>query len=125
MNKSLQQRFAPRDICFGCGQANPQGLRLQSYPEGELLVARWMPQDHHQAFVGILNGGIIGTLLDCHCNWAAAWHLKVQNDAAQPPCTLTAEYSIKLIHPTPTDSLLELRSWVVKSRGRMRWPTGN
>ena len=36
------------------------------------LVATWRPGPHHEAFPGVLNGGIIGTLLDCHCNWAAA-----------------------------------------------------
>jgi hypothetical protein len=30
---------------------------------------------NHEAFPGVLNGGIIGTLLDCHCNWTAAYHL--------------------------------------------------
>jgi hypothetical protein len=29
----------------------------------------------YEAFEGVLNGGIIGTLLDCHCNWTAAYHL--------------------------------------------------
>ena len=31
-----------------------------------------MPEEHHQAFPGMINGGIIGTLLDCHGNWTAA-----------------------------------------------------
>ena len=30
------------------------------------------PEEHHQAFPGMINGGIIGTLLDCHGNWTAA-----------------------------------------------------
>ena len=30
---SLQERFAPRDRCFGCGRANGSGLRIESYPE--------------------------------------------------------------------------------------------
>jgi acyl-coenzyme A thioesterase PaaI-like protein len=72
--KSLQETYAPRSICYGCGPANPQGLHIRSFPEGDVLVAEWTPQPHHQAFPGALNGGIIGTLLDCHCNWAAAYH---------------------------------------------------
>ena len=39
------------------------------------LVADWQPLPHHAAFDGVLNGGIIGTLLDCHANWTAAMHL--------------------------------------------------
>ena len=34
---SLQERYAPKGICFGCGCANPRGLRIRSYeaPDGE------------------------------------------------------------------------------------------
>jgi len=27
--ESLQERFAPENTCFGCGPANPQGLRIR------------------------------------------------------------------------------------------------
>ena len=68
---SVQERFAPRNACFGCGPSNPKGLRIRSFKEGDHLVARWRPEEHHQAFPGVLNGGIVGALLDCHSNWAA------------------------------------------------------
>jgi acyl-coenzyme A thioesterase PaaI-like protein len=64
----------------------------------------------------MLNGGITGTLLDCHCNWTAAWHLMNQTGADHPPCTVTADYAIKLLRPTPIDGPLELRARVVESR---------
>lgn len=56
----------------------------------------------------MLNGGIIGTLLDCHSNWTAAWHLGRQGLMEKPPCCVTAEYSIKLLRPTPLDAPVEL-----------------
>ena len=34
-----------------------------------------------------------------------------------PPCTVTADYSIKLLRPTPTDGLIHLKAWVVESSG--------
>ena len=40
--KSLQERYAPHSICFGCGPANEKGLRIRSLPEGEVVVAEWM-----------------------------------------------------------------------------------
>jgi hypothetical protein len=62
----------------------------------------------------MINGGIIGTLLDCHCNWTAAWVLKHQNptlaNTDEMPCTVTAEYTIKLKRPTPAGVPLELRA---------------
>ncbi len=39
------------------------------------MVCDFTPEPHHQAFPGMLNGGIIGALLDCHSNWTAAYHL--------------------------------------------------
>ena len=104
MSMSLQQTYAPANICFGCGPANPQGLHIQSFVEGEEVVAEWQPQPQYQAFPGALNGGIIGALLDCHSNWAATWHLMRRQGLDHPPCTVTAEYSVKMLRPTPTQA---------------------
>ena len=74
-SKSLQERYAPNNACWGCGPANPEGLRIRSFPRENEVMAEWKPEKRYEAFPGVLNGGIIGTLLDCHCNWTAAWHL--------------------------------------------------
>lgn len=100
--QSLQERYAPTNACWGCGPANPAGLRIRSFAIGDELVAEWKPEPRYEAFPGVLNGGIIGTLLDCHCNWAAAWHLMRRSAENHPPCTVTANYSIELLRPTPT-----------------------
>src|SRR5262245_22190740 len=111
---SLQEQYAPQNACFGCGPANPKGLQIRSRPEGNEVVAEWRPQPHHEAFPGVLSGGIIGTLLDCHCNWTAAYHLMQRAGASSPPCTVTAEYAIKLMRPTPSNELLKLRAHVTE-----------
>jgi acyl-coenzyme A thioesterase PaaI-like protein len=112
---SLQQTYAPHNACFGCGPSNPLGLGVASRVHGDKVVADWTPQPHHEAFPGVLSGGIIGTLLDCHCNWTAAHHLMQQAGAASPPCTVTAQYTITLLRPTPTDGALHLEAKVVES----------
>ena len=94
--------YAPNNSCWGCGPANPEGLRIRSFARGDEVVAEWKPQPKYEAFPGVLNGGIIGTLLDCHCNWTAAWYLMNKAGADHPPCTVTADYAIKLLRPTPT-----------------------
>lgn len=86
-------------------------------PEGDGLVADWTPEPHHEAFPGVLNGGIIGALLDCHSNWAAAYHLMKAQGQTSPPCTVTADYAIKLLRPTPTAGPVRLRAKVVESSG--------
>jgi len=114
--KSLQEKYAPNNACWGCGPANTEGLRIRSFPKNGEVVAEWKPQKKYEAFPGVLNGGVIGTLLDCHCNWTAAYHLMKQAGLDHPPCTVTADYAIKLIRPTPTDQPIELRARVIESK---------
>jgi len=118
---SLQDRYAAAGICFGCGPANEKGLRIKSRPEGEEVVAAWTPSPHHKAYSGALNGGIIGTLLDCHSNWTAAYHLMRRSGADHPPCTVTAEYSVRLVRPTPTAGEVTLRARPVDLRDDRAW----
>lgn len=115
MQKSLQDTYAPNNACFGCGPANAHGLRIKSFAQGDEVVCTWQPTKMHEAFPGVLNGGIAGALLDCHLNWTAAWHLMQQQNAATPPCTVTAEYTVKLRRPCPTDVPLTMRARVVES----------
>jgi acyl-coenzyme A thioesterase PaaI-like protein len=112
--ESLQDQYAAKSICFGCGPANEKGLQIKSVVEGDEVVAHWTPADHHEAFPGMLNGGIVGALLDCHANWAASWALMQARGADEPPCTVTAEFTVKLRRPTPSKSPLELRARVVR-----------
>jgi acyl-coenzyme A thioesterase PaaI-like protein len=117
--KSLQETFAPNGICFGCGAANEKGLRIRSFATSDAeTVAEWRAEKHHEAFPGMLSGGICGTLLDCHSNWTAAYHLMKKNEKNAPDCTVTAEYSVKLLRPTPTDQTITLRARIVESSER-------
>lgn len=115
---SLQEHYAPGNACFGCGPANPSGLRLRSVVQDDTVTAEWMPQAQYEAFPGVLCGGIIGTLLDCHSNWTAAWHLMQTARATRPPCTVTAEFHVKLLRPTPTDGPVTLTARVAEIQDR-------
>ena len=55
--------------CFGCGSDNPGGLRIKSYWQDDgTTICRFRPEPHHAAASAtILNGGIVATLVDCHC----------------------------------------------------------
>jgi acyl-coenzyme A thioesterase PaaI-like protein len=113
---SLQDRYAPGDRCFGCGPANEKGLRIKSHVgDGGEIVCDWTPSPHHLAFEGILNGGICGTILDCHSNWAAAYHFLKRSGADVVPATVTADFHVKLKRPTPMGVPLRLTARVVES----------
>ena len=112
---SVQETHAPTSICFGCGPANKEGLRIRSFRRDDVehgLRMTFVSEEQHQAFPGMVNGGIIGTLLDCHGNWTAAIAIMESNKMEEPPCAVTANYSIQLRRPTPSQEELTIISEV-------------
>ncbi len=121
-NLSLQDRFAPNSICFGCGPANEKGLKIKSYPDltpglpPGSTRAEFKPSPYQEAFPGMINGGIIGALLDCHSNWTATTALMNAQGLEQPPCTVTADFHVKLRAPTPSNQTIILRAHPVEMK---------
>ncbi len=111
---SVQEEFAPNSICFGCGPANTKGLKIRSFRRENGLYMEFNPEEHHQAFPGMVNGGILGSLLDCHGNWTAAVAIMDNEGSTAPPCTVTASYRVSLRRPTPNDKVLKITSEVVE-----------
>jgi acyl-coenzyme A thioesterase PaaI-like protein len=115
--ESLQERYAPNSICFGCGPKNLEGLRIKSRPDGDALVADWTPKPYHAAFSGFASGGIISVLLDCHGNWTAAYALMKARSLEAPPGTVTAELNVRFLSPTPIKAEWHLKAWPSKVEG--------
>ncbi len=114
MNKiSVQEQYAPNSICFGCGPSNDRGLQIKSYRIENGLEMEFVCEEKHQAFPGVINGGIIGSLIDCHGNWTAAVAIMDKNGWEKPQCTVTAQYEVKLRRPTPFGKKLKLTSRVL------------
>ncbi len=109
-----QDRFAPHSICYGCGPANPDGLQIKSHwegtPDNGAFVMTFDPIAAHQAFPGVLNGGILGALLDCHSNWCAATAIMHHHKWDRPDCTVTADFHVKLKRPTPYPGRLTVKA---------------
>jgi acyl-coenzyme A thioesterase PaaI-like protein len=118
--ESLQDKYSPNAVCFGCGPSNPRGLHIKSRPDGDYLVADWDPRPYHTAFEGYTSGGIIGILFDCHGNMTAAYALMRARGLAAPPGTVTASLSIKYLKPTPIGVTVHLRAHATKvEKGRV------
>jgi acyl-coenzyme A thioesterase PaaI-like protein len=123
---SLQDTYAPNSICFGCGPKNEKGLKIKSFvaqtetaetvqeTSAVEVTAEFFPEPHHEAFPGMVNGGIIGSLLDCHSNWTAAYALMQQASGDEPPCTVTADFHVKLRAPTPSQQKIKLKAKAVE-----------
>ena len=108
---SIQDGFFADGICYGCGPSNPRGLGLKSYEVDGVAVAQWRPEPHHAAAPGVLCGGVIGTLLDCHSGAALAQALKHAEGRwpwAESAGWATAAYRVEMLRPTPVDGVVRL-----------------
>ena len=66
--KAIQdQCLEPAMYYWGCGGKNEHGLCIKSYWDEDETVCTFRPDAHHIAYPGSLNGGIIATIIDCHC----------------------------------------------------------
>ncbi|MHA1944039.1 MAG: PaaI family thioesterase [Candidatus Thorarchaeota archaeon] len=103
-------------FCWGCGKNNKHGLQLKSYWQDDETVATFIPKKHHLAFPGILNGGIIATIIDCHATGTANAFAHKNSDA-EHLMHVTASLSVKFLKPTPLDEPVTLRARVKNSDG--------
>jgi acyl-coenzyme A thioesterase PaaI-like protein len=103
--QAIQDQLFPDTTCFGCGPANLKGLGLKSYPGPDgLVVASFQAWPEHDNGLGYLNGGIIGTLLDCHS--AAAIMLEADRRGWLPGgpgqmAYVTAGMDVRYLRPSP------------------------
>ena len=117
MELSLQDTYGPGTICFGCGPANEEGLRIKSFVEDGVVVADFDPSPEHQAFPGVVHGGIIGALFDCHMNWTAAQAIMTDGNLDRFPVTVTADFHVRLRRPTPYPATLHLEAKATAVQG--------
>ena len=90
---------------------------MKSYARRGELVATFVPKKHHEAYAGMLSGGIVASLLDCHSNWAAAHRLMKKRRLDAPPRTVTAELHVEYRRPTPIAGPIELRTKATRCVG--------
>ncbi len=108
--------------CYGCGAANPHGLRIRSFWDGSEAVAVFVPQDYHLAFPGYVYGGLLASLIDCHCvgTAAAAAYREENRDLSTLPAHryVTASLQVDYLKPTPLGPPLEIRARIEQIKGR-------
>lgn len=116
------QNHMPENVCFGCGVNNPDGLHVKSYWEGEESVCQWSSQEKYHGWENLLNGGILATIIDCHCmGTAMANAYKVENrslDSDPIYRYATGTLNVKYLKPTPIDQLIELRTVITEVKGK-------
>jgi len=108
--------------CYGCGRLNEHGLQIKSYWDGEEAVCIFTPKPYHTSIPGYVYGGLIASLIDCHCTGtaaAAAYRAEGREMDTDPPLRyLTASLHVDYLKPTPISSPLEVRASVKEIKGR-------
>lgn len=119
---AIQDRMNSFGTCFGCGTHNEHGFKIKSHWNGSEAVATWQPQPHHTGGPGMLYGGIIASLIDCHCGAAAiaaAYQAEGREIGSHPLIHyVTAYLNVTYLRPTPVAGPVELRARVTALEGR-------
>jgi acyl-coenzyme A thioesterase PaaI-like protein len=108
--------------CYGCGRLNEHGLQIKSYWDGDETICTFTPRPYHTAIPGYVYGGLIASLIDCHCTGtaaAAAYRAAGRDMDTEPPFRfVTAALHVNYLRPTPLGVPLEIRARVTELKGR-------
>jgi len=124
-NKQYFQDYMPGDRCFGCGKANSHGLQIKSYWDGEFAVCHWQPQSYHEGWMHLTCGGIIATVVDCHCiatAMATAYRNEQRGLDSEPQYLFaTGSINIRYLKPASVSAPMELRAQVVQIKNDKKY----
>jgi uncharacterized protein (TIGR00369 family) len=99
--------------CFGCGQANVTGLRLEFLlaEDGTVVCLPTIP-DSFEGPAGYLHGGIIATLLD---------EAMSKSVRARGLTAMTRQMEVEYLRPVHSGAPIRLEGRLVRSEGRKHW----
>lgn len=120
------QDYYPEHLahCYGCGRLNERGYRLRTHVVGEEAITRFTPWPAHTGVPGVVYGGLLASILDCHSMAAAAAALyraegrTFASDAAPAHRCVTGTLTVRYRRPTPLGPELEVRGAVASIEGR-------
>jgi len=124
MTEKAFQDYYPEHLshCYGCGRLNEQGLQIKSYWDGEESVCTFYPKPYHIAVPGYVYGGLIASLIDCHCTGTAAAakyrHERRAMNTEPQLRFVTASLHVDYLRPTPLGVTLQVRASVKEIKGR-------
>ena len=124
MPNDFVQKFYPEswNHCYGCGQLNGKGLKIESRWDGDETVCTFVPRPEHMAIPGFVYGGLIASVIDCHSTGSAALarHRADGKELGDGPVPrfVTGKLSVEYLKPTPIDAPMELRTRIREVKGK-------
>ena len=115
--RALQDRLPAH--CFGCGTLNAHGLHIKSRWEGDVFVCVWQPRPGHIGLPGVVYGGTIASVVDCHAVWAAlSAHCRQAGhdlSSGPPPFgVVTGRLLVNYLKPASVGRALAVRARIVE-----------
>jgi uncharacterized protein (TIGR00369 family) len=107
----------PANGCFGCGGANPRGMKLAFELDETARRVRgaFLVGAEYQGGPGFVHGGIIATLLD---------EVMGKVNRFRNVRAVTAELQVEYIRPVPVEQEVVLEGWEVEKKGRNLYNAG-
>jgi len=90
--------------CYGCGRLNEEGFQIKTFLDGDTPLTVFEPWPQHTAFEGVVYGGLIASVMDCHSAGSAAIFTMVEAGnliGSRPsPRFVTAHLEVDFLAPT-------------------------
>ncbi len=120
------QDYYPEHLahCYGCGRLNEHGYRLTTRWDAEESLTRFTPAPYHTAIPGVVYGGLLASIVDCHSTGTAAAALyraegrSMGDEAGAAHRCVTGTLSVRFVRPTPLGPELQVRGVVREIAGR-------
>jgi acyl-coenzyme A thioesterase PaaI-like protein len=84
--------------CFACGTANPIGLNMEFYRNGDAVCSEITLSKQYEGWENMAHGGIVSTLLDEIMSWTVMYFKR--------SFLVTRKMDIKYIKPVPIETPL-------------------
>jgi acyl-coenzyme A thioesterase PaaI-like protein len=109
--------------CYGCGRLNEYGYRLETRWDGDEALTLFTPRPFHTGVPGIVYGGLLASIVDCHSMAAAAAALyraegREMDDSEPAHRCVTVSLAVRYRRPTPLGPELAVRGRVTAIDGR-------
>lgn len=113
MTENPSNKQPNANMCFVCGRANPAGLHMQFYDNGEDTVsATFTPDERYQGYPEIVHGGILASILD-----EVVGRVAMIGDHHR--FMMTVSLKVQYRHPVEVGTRLLAEGKVIRIRGRI------
>jgi acyl-coenzyme A thioesterase PaaI-like protein len=104
--------YKDQDLCFGCGKANPIGLKLKFNWDAKTRTAsaQFTPNQNLQGWAGFLHGGMAACVLDEAIGWASMF---------AGTNNVTAKMQVRFRRMIPVDQTYTVACRITKQSSRL------